>query len=94
VVWTERVVAPLLPEMVDGEKVKITPGGNALLESATGEEKPLAAVELICVLALPPAITFRVGAAAFRLKLGGDVTVSERGAVRVTPPPLAFTVSE
>ena len=79
---TVRVLAPLPPGIVAGEKLAVTPEGRPLTDSATGELNPLRLDAVIVKVVELPTFTAAPVGLGKRVKLAAE-TVAANSRVRV-----------
>jgi hypothetical protein len=79
--------------MLAAENFTVTPAGMPLAVSVSGTEKPYWAAEESLITVDPVIRIDAVAALAERVNVGAGVTVSVKGAVAVSPPPLAVTTT-
>jgi len=87
---TVKVLVPLPPATLEGEKLAVTPVGSPLTDIATVELNPLTLATVRVKAVELPTFTLAPMGLGIRVKLAAEtVTVNSR--VRVNPPPVPMT---
>lgn len=87
---TVKVLLPLPPLTIEGEKPAVIPVGSPLTDNATGELNPLTLATVRVKEVELPRLTLAPVGLGMRVKLAAE-TVMVNSSVRLNPPPVPIT---